>query len=49
MAAAIESALDACRGKINGPGGAAEFLRLNPSTLRKRMLKLGVSAKKFSR
>ncbi|MDR2820140.1 MAG: sigma-54 dependent transcriptional regulator [Desulfovibrio sp.] len=49
MASAIESALDVCRGKINGPGGAAELLRLNPSTLRKRMLKMGVSAKKFPR
>ena len=43
VAAHIRKALVACRGKINGPGGAAEFLRLPPSTLRKRMKKLNIS------
>ena len=29
-------------GKINGPGGAAGLLNINPSTLRARMVKLGI-------
>jgi len=35
-------AIDLCRGKIHGPGGAAEALGVHPSTLRKRMDKLGI-------
>ncbi len=31
-----------CEGRIAGPGGAAEILGLNPSTLRSRMKKLGI-------
>ena len=42
MAAHIKKALKASRGKVQGPGGAAEILRVNPNTLRKRMSKLGV-------
>ena len=42
MAAHIKRALNASRGKVQGPGGAAEILRVNPNTLRKRMTKLGV-------
>jgi len=42
MAAHIERALNASRGKVQGPGGAAEILRVNPNTLRKRMTKPGV-------
>ena len=38
----IKKALQASGGKISGPGGAAEMLRVNPNTLRKRMEKLGV-------
>ncbi|MFW2366321.1 MAG: sigma 54-interacting transcriptional regulator [Desulforhopalus sp.] len=38
----IKKVLDHCRGKINGPGGAAEILKVNPSTLRKRMDKLKI-------
>ncbi|MEN6442103.1 MAG: sigma-54 dependent transcriptional regulator [Syntrophobacter sp.] len=38
----INKALMMSRGKINGPGGAAEILRLHPNTLRKRMSKLGI-------
>lgn len=30
------------RGKIHGPGGAAELLRINSSTLRNRMIALGI-------
>ncbi|MEM5786807.1 MAG: sigma 54-interacting transcriptional regulator, partial [Syntrophobacteraceae bacterium] len=38
----IRQALDKARGKINGPGGAAEILNINPNTLRKRMRKFGI-------
>jgi len=31
--------------KINGPGGAAEMLKINPQTLRSRIKKLGISQK----
>lgn len=37
----IRQALKMSGGKINGPGGAAEILGINPSTLLKRMDKLG--------
>jgi len=35
-------ALRASRGVIQGKGGAAEILGINPSTLRSRMEKLGI-------
>jgi transcriptional regulator with GAF, ATPase, and Fis domain len=38
----IEAILDQTKGKIEGPGGAAEILGLKPSTLRHRMKKLGI-------
>ena len=38
----IVTVLDACGGKVKGPGNAAERLGLNPSTLRGRMRKLGI-------
>jgi len=38
----IRNALEKAKGKISGPGGAAQFLDINPSTLRKRMKKLGI-------
>lgn len=38
----IVEAIKATRGKINGPGGAAEHLCIHPNTLRKRMKKLGI-------
>jgi formate hydrogenlyase transcriptional activator len=41
----IRRALAATSGRIHGPGGAAERLGINPSTLRSRMQKLGISAK----
>lgn len=44
--AAILEALKAAGGQIQGPGGAAERLRINPSTLRSRMERLGVEWRK---
>lgn len=38
----IKKALDLCHGKINGPGGAAELLKIKPNTLRSRMKRLGI-------
>jgi transcriptional regulator with GAF, ATPase, and Fis domain len=42
MARHIEAALARAHGKIEGPGGAAALLDINPHTLRARMRKLGV-------
>jgi transcriptional regulator with GAF, ATPase, and Fis domain len=38
----IEKILTLTKGKIQGPGGAAEQLGMNPSTLRNRMKKYGI-------
>ncbi len=38
----IQRALEHTAGKLYGPGGAAELLGINPSTLRSRMAKLGL-------
>ncbi|MBT8338649.1 MAG: sigma 54-interacting transcriptional regulator [Desulfatitalea sp.] len=38
----IESVLMRTSYKIEGPGGAAELLKIHPSTLRSRMIKLGI-------
>ena len=38
----IKTVLEMVKGKINGPGGAAEFLGINPNTLRHRMKRLGI-------
>ena len=38
----IERALAATSGRIEGPGGAAELLEINPHTLRSRMRKMGI-------
>lgn len=38
----IESVLKMVKGRIQGANGAAEILGVNPSTLRKRMRKLGI-------
>jgi DNA-binding NtrC family response regulator len=43
MALHIGKIIEYTNGRINGPGGAAELLGINPSTLRSRMSKLGVS------
>lgn len=40
---AIQAALDRSGGRIDGTGGAAELLDMNPSTLRSKMLRLGLS------
>jgi len=42
MALHIGKVLALTKGKIHGAGGAAEFLGINPSTLRSRMQKLGI-------
>jgi transcriptional regulator with GAF, ATPase, and Fis domain len=47
MAAHIRRALVACRGRIEGPFGAAKLLGINPHTLRSRMRKLGVEWSQF--
>jgi transcriptional regulator with GAF, ATPase, and Fis domain len=39
----IRQAMETAGGKINGPGGAAQILGLNPNTLRSRMNKLGIA------
>jgi formate hydrogenlyase transcriptional activator len=39
----ISSVMEITRGKVNGAGGAAELLGVNPSTLRNKMNKLGIS------
>ncbi|NUQ61569.1 MAG: sigma-54-dependent Fis family transcriptional regulator [Pirellulales bacterium] len=43
----IETALAACRGRIEGPRGAAALLKINPHTLRARMRKMGVDWARF--
>lgn len=45
--AAIESALVASRGRVEGPGGAAERLRVNPNTLRSKIRKHGIEPERF--
>jgi len=42
MAQHIRNVLEQTSGRINGKGGAADLLRINPSTLRSRMEKLGL-------
>jgi len=42
IAGHIMRALRLTKGKISGPGGAAELLRINPSTLRARIRKLKI-------
>ncbi|MBT4266439.1 MAG: hypothetical protein HN580_09735 [Deltaproteobacteria bacterium] len=34
--------LDICSGKVKGPGRVAQLLKINPSTLRSKMNKLGI-------
>ncbi len=43
----IERALARCHGRVEGPFGAAKVLRINPNTLRSRMRKLGIDARRF--
>lgn len=42
MSVHIAKVLEMTKGKIHGPGGAAELLGINPNTLRGRMSKLGI-------
>jgi hypothetical protein len=39
----IEMVLSLSKGRVNGPGGAADILEIHPNTLRKRMQKLGIA------
>jgi transcriptional regulator with GAF, ATPase, and Fis domain len=43
MSLHISKVLKITKGKIHGPGGAAELLGINPNTLRGRMSKLGIT------
>ena len=43
----IEAALDATRGRVEGPHGAARLLAINPHTLRARMRKLKIDWPQF--
>jgi transcriptional regulator with GAF, ATPase, and Fis domain len=43
----IAAALERCRGRIEGPFGAAQALGVNPHTLRSRMRKLGIEWSKY--
>jgi hydrogenase-4 transcriptional activator len=45
----ITEVLKLAKGKIDGPGGAAEMLGINPSTLRSRLEKLGISYRRRGR
>jgi DNA-binding NtrC family response regulator len=45
----ISEVLKLAKGKIDGPGGAAEMLGINPSTLRSRLDKLGISYRRRGR
>ena len=40
--AAVAAALERCGGRVQGPGGAADLLAVNPNTLRARMRRLGI-------
>lgn len=42
MAVHVSKVLKLTKGKVHGPGGAAELLGINPNTLRGRMNKLGI-------
>ena len=42
VAAHIRTTLSRVNWQVAGPGGAAELLQMNPSTLRFRMKKLGI-------
>ena len=42
MSRHIENVLKITKGKVHGPGGAAELLAIKPNTLRARMDKLGI-------
>ena len=43
----IEAALREARGRVRGPGGAAEMLDIKPTTLESRIARLGISKEDF--
>ncbi len=43
----ILKALSRCRGKVSGPGGAAELLKVKPTTLYSKMIRLGIEKKAY--
>jgi hypothetical protein len=43
----FEQVLVATRGKVHGPGGAAEICALKPTTLLSKLKKLGVRPSQF--
>jgi transcriptional regulator with GAF, ATPase, and Fis domain len=43
----IETVLQQCGGRVDGPHGAARLLQINNNTLRSKLRKLGISAKRF--
>lgn len=45
----IEAALTRAEGRVEGRGGAASLLNINPHTLRSRMRKLGIDWKRFQK
>ena len=45
----IEAVLERTAGKIAGAGGAAEWLRIHPNTLRSKMKKLGIELRGVKR
>jgi hydrogenase-4 transcriptional activator len=47
MAAHIVRTLEATKGRLEGPHGAAARLEINPHTLRARMRKLGIDVRQF--
>ena len=47
MSQHIAKALGRTRGRIEGPGGAADLLGINPHTLRSRMRKMGIDWSRF--
>lgn len=49
MAAHIKEVLTLTEGKIHGPGGAAELLGVNPTTLRSRLDKLSINYRRRDR
>jgi len=49
ISAHISEVLKYAKGKIHGPGGAAELLGINPNTLRWRLDKLGISYRRRDR
>jgi two-component system response regulator HydG len=43
----ILNILNKCKGRLDGPNGAAKMMNINVSTLRSRMKKLGIEKKKY--